>query len=391
MAEGRSEARARGRRSVSARTIDAARLFAWLPALLFALHIAAPSARAADLSKVFDAGLGGDVAAALAILDSIPVGQLTPKDSSTAACIRRTFRSPPTSEDLPPRSGAILAAYRNYWQNAMLRRTTTAEAESRLLSDLNAIAGTAAADTTGAGGGLEAASERAKAAIDSEGLHALTGVTSPFWELMIWKVHTPTTYKVKLTDRTLSVRVVFLDDFVSLGWAAYATCGRAHTGGWATSEELYALRSSYDLDSENFRVSYLAHEGRHFADYKRFPKLEQPELEYRAKLTEIALSDTTTHSLIAEFARRTVRDRSVPHSFANHCVARDMAKAVFGNGAGGSGDGAAGGVAEATARWAGVPADRLRREARRLLEASDARLRRLGAATTERYLDDDED
>jgi hypothetical protein len=192
---------------------------------------------------------------------------------------------------------------------------------------------------------------------------------------MIWKVHAPATYKVKLTDQTLDVRVVFLDEFVSLGWAAYATCGRAHTGGWATRDELYALKSSYVLDSEDFRVSYLAHEGRHFADYRRFPKLEQPELEYRAKLTEIALSDTTTHSLIAEFSRRTLRDRSVPHSFANYCVARDMAKAVFG------------GIVDDPARWAPVPADRLRREARRLLEESDARLERLGAAKTERYLD----
>jgi hypothetical protein len=370
---------------VSARVIAATRIVAFLAALhVAALHVAAPSTRAADLSKVFDAALGGDMVAALALIDSIPTAQLSPKDSATADCLRRTFHAPPAREDLPPRTSAILSVYRNYWQSAMLRRATAPDAEARLLDELHAIVGADSADTTGAGG-LESASERAKATIEKEGLHALAGVTSPFWELMIWKVHTPTTYRVKLTDQTLAVRVVFLDDFVSLGWAAYATCGRAHTGGWATSKELYALKSSYVLDSEDFRVSYLAHEGRHFADYRRFPKLEQPELEYRAKLTEIALSDTTTHSLIANFSRRTLRDRSVPHSFANHCVARDMTKAVFGGGPGagaGPGDGAGD-----PARWAGVPAERLRREARRLLEESDARLDRLGAAKTERYLD----
>ncbi|HEU4334456.1 MAG TPA: hypothetical protein VFT32_08175, partial [Candidatus Eisenbacteria bacterium] len=145
------------RRSVNARVIAATRLAAFLVAFL-----AAPPARAADLSKVFDAALGGDMVAALALLDSIPAEQLSPKDSATADCLRRTFQSPPTSEDLPSRSGAILAAYRNYWQSAMLRRTSAAEAESRLLADLNAIAGTTTPDTTGAGG-LEAASERAKA------------------------------------------------------------------------------------------------------------------------------------------------------------------------------------------------------------------------------------
>ncbi|HSQ60197.1 MAG TPA: hypothetical protein VLT84_07160 [Acidobacteriota bacterium] len=116
MAENRREARPRG---ASAQAIGGARLVACLAVTLLALQLAAPRAGAADLSRVFDAGLGGDMAAALAILDSIPAAQLTPKDSATAGCIRRTFQSPPTSEGLPARSGAILAAYRNYWQSAI--------------------------------------------------------------------------------------------------------------------------------------------------------------------------------------------------------------------------------------------------------------------------------
>jgi hypothetical protein len=44
-------------------------------------------------------------------------------------------------------------------------------------------------------------------------------------------------------------------DFVSLGWAAHATGDRSHTGGWATTTELYAVRDAYDLDSESLRVS----------------------------------------------------------------------------------------------------------------------------------------
>ena len=332
----------------------------------------------ADLSKVYDAALGGDMVSALAVLDSLDQTSLSPKDSSTASCIRATFGAAPVEEELPSRSRAILTAYRTYWQNAMLHRRSKPEAEKNLLEDLNAVLG-AGSQAAGASDSLAVVSERAKAAIESEGLFALAGVTSPFWELMIWRNQTPATYKVKLTDRSVDVRVVFLDEFVSLGWAGYATCGRAHSGGWATNDALYALRSSYDLESEDFRVSYLAHEGRHFSDYSRFPKLEQPELEYRAKLTEIALSEKNTHRLIEGFARRSGRDRSVPHSFANYCVARDVDRAVFG-GAGAEG-------ALDPTKWAGVSAEKVRRAARDLLESCDQRLKRLGAATTQRFLE----
>lgn len=347
----------------------------------------ARATRAADISRVFDAALGGDMVAALAVLDSIPQNQLSPKDLATADCIRTTFHAAPVPEDLPPRSRSILNAYRSYWQGVMLRRMDARAAEERLLTNLNAIVGTDSLGPTRAES-LEVASERAKAAIEQEGLDALAGVTSPYWEMMIWRTQTPTTYHVKLTDGAIDVKVVFLDDFVSLGWAGYATCGRAHTGGWATSDALYSLQSSYDLDSENFRVSYLAHEGRHFSDYKRFPKLEQPELEYRAKLTEIALSDATTYTLMIAFARRSGRDRGVPHSFANFCVARDLARLVFG---GGAGDGAGAGVSVGdSAMWAAVSAERLRGAARKLLSENDARLNRMGSAGVTRFLDEDE-
>ena len=61
---------------------------------------------------------------------------------------------------------------------------------------------------------------------------------------------------------------------------------------------MYAIRSYYDTlycvewayapDTENFEVSYLKHEAQHLADFQRFPGLPSAELEYRAKLTELA-------------------------------------------------------------------------------------------------------
>ena len=41
----------------------------------------------------------------------------------------------------------------------------------------------------------------------------------------------------------------------------------------------------------------------------RFPKLQQPELEYRAKLVEIALSDTSTVELLTNFVDDAIDNR----------------------------------------------------------------------------------
>ena len=341
--------------------------------VLLAVLVIPAASGATTFADVYNAALSGNMAKALSILDSLDASGWSAKDSAAADCMRRTFGSPPRDEDLPPASRRILTAYRRYWQAAMLGRAPVKDAEAELLSSLNATL----AEGDSASADLDAASERAKAAIAREGLFALTGVTAPYYELMLWKTQTPTHYRVELPGRTVDVDVVFLDDFVSLGWAGYATCGRAHSGGWATKDSLYAVKSAYDVGSEAFRVSYLAHEGRHFADYKEFPKLEQPELEYRAKLTEIAVSDSTTYDLPVGFARGGGTDRSVPHAFANFRVARDLFREVFKSDR----------LVADESRWRSVPAARLRAAAVRLLEKNSALLKRKGAATTARFLD----
>ncbi|MCK4679639.1 hypothetical protein KAT82_00805 [bacterium] len=312
---------------------------------------------------------------AFSVLDSIDSSRLSAQALSAAECLRRAFADPPRAEDLPPLSQRVLISYRHYWQTLMLRRSPVEDAEAELLASLNTIlAGTAAA-ATGLGD-LDAASEHAKGAIENEGLFALTGVTSPYYELMIWRVESPRTYRVALPECVIDVRVVFLDEFASLGWAGFATCGRYYSAGWATEDSLFAVQSAHETESEGFRVSYLAHEGRHFSDYKEFPKLEQSELEYRAKLTEIAVSENSTHDLIVMFSRRTGQDRAAPHHFANYWVTKNLGRAVFNSGA----------PVKDAAEWRSVPAGQLRREARHLLLDSSVHLQNVGATTVERFL-----
>jgi len=327
------------------------------------------------LSMVYNAALEGDMVKAFSALDAIDPRQLGREDTIAADCMRRTFTAPPEVEPLPPLSQSILTAYRHYWQTVMLRQLPKVDAERELLSELNRILA-GKVEGVASSAGLDAASQRAREAIEKEGLFALTGVTSPYYELMIWKTQCKKRYCVKLPERAITVNVVFLDGFVSLGWASFATCGRYHSGGWSTQDTLFALKSAYDTESEEFRVSYLAHEARHFSDYKEYPKLEQPELEYRAKLTEIAVSKTSTHDLITDFAERTGLDRTVPHHYANYWVAKDLSREVFN-----SND-----IIHDAEKWRKVSAGLLRRRARKLLRENDSFLRRSAAMSIDRFL-----
>ena len=84
-----------------------------------------------------------------------------------------------------------------------------------------------------------------------------------------------------------------MEDFATLGWMEYATLGAHHPGGWTEEEGIYCVKKAYDVNSENFKISYLTHEARHFADKKLWPDLKSADLEYRAKLTELNLAQDT--------------------------------------------------------------------------------------------------
>jgi hypothetical protein len=342
----------------------------------FMIAMTTPTHCAEDaLDPVYDAALAGDGVKALAALSKIDMNLLDSKEATRATCIRNALLAPPQLDALPPIPNEILLAYRTYWQESMMRTAAREEAEARLKNRLDEIL-VASNRASAPSSSLDFASERAKQAIEHDGLFALAGVTSPYYELAIWKAQSRRTYTVDLHDRVVKTQVVFLDDFVSLGWAGFATCNRYHTAGWATQTALFAVKSSYDLESEDFRVSYLAHESRHFSDYGRFPKLEQPELEYRAKLTELSLAEQSAHSLIATFSRRTGRDRSSPHEFADYWVSKDLSKVLFKSDV----------PIDDANRWEGVPAQDIRNAARRLLASNDAMLMREEPKNVKRFL-----
>lgn len=155
------------------------------------------------------------------------------------------------------------------------------------------------------------------------------GITGNLFDLLVWKTSTDTTYRIALVDDTVNVTVRMMDGFAILGWEEYATFGKYYPGGWATKELLFCVKKSYNTNSENFKVSYLCHEGQHFSDYKRFPNLSATELEYRAKLVELSLANETLIKTVRFFINNASKDATNPHPYANYQAIENLSQSAF--------------------------------------------------------------
>jgi hypothetical protein len=168
--------------------------------------------------------------------------------------------------------------------------------------------------------------------IKTQKLFATNGIgkTGKLYDLLVWKTQKDTTYNFNIGNEKISANVIFMTDFITLGWEEYATLGTYYPGGWTTKKALFCVKSAYDLNSESFLISYLAHEGRHFKDYILFPKLKNSaDLEYRAKLTELSLAKKTLFELIEFFINNANINSDNGHQVADFCVIRDISKFFF--------------------------------------------------------------
>jgi hypothetical protein len=276
-----------------------------------------PAAREA-IQAAAGRALQGDMTEALVALRAIPAEQFAGPAAALRTCILDRFAGaahgdPPTG--LPPLTTGALGLYRAYWRAALLAPASRPAGEEALRRGLAALLGAAPSAT------MDALETRLSARLEAEGVHTLTGVTAPLRELMLWRRQTAEDRAVALPEGVHRSHVVLLDDFVSFGWAGYATCDRSITGGWVRPDGIYAVRPGWgDLSDEPYLVSFLGHESQHFADKERFGDLPSWVLEYRAKLTELALADRTQARLLDAFAHNQGDDMAIPHAFANKRV-----------------------------------------------------------------------
>lgn len=337
--------------------------------LLSTLFISPSSAQAGTLVEQYTAlAIQGDLRPA-GLLFEMPESDLSPANRELAALFHARFIK--RSEPPPTPSGnalidAITAVYRSYWTDRLLSGNSTVDPTApaqALRETLGNHGWPGLVDPPDAETDTFA---QVEAALMAQGVHALAVPAPPLQDLLVWATQSEAEFEVELTDQTRTVRVAFLSDFYSQGWKHFATLGFATTTGWVENETLYCVEWAYAPDTEAFEVSYLKHESRHLADFEQFPALSSSDLEYRAKLTELAFANRTMRRLLEDFTIKSAANPESPHAQANYRVTRDVWRAQYGNDFPGS-----------VQAWMTLNRAKVNRIARRLLADDTARLNAL--------------
>jgi hypothetical protein len=272
------------------------------------------------LRKAIGLILQADGPGASELLSSIPAAELGDKDSQFRTCaLSRLEGQAPIApvassgmEDTDEFTTQALALYRAYWHESLRGPDSRADAEKKLLAGLGTLLGGAPP------GNMDEVEPLLAARLQKSGFHSQEGKTGVLRDLMIWAKQEERSERVTLPETTTFTKVFYLDAFVSRGWSSYFACDRVGTGGWTTNEGLYVIVPSYaSLTDEKFRVNFLDHESQHFVDKRRFPGLAAWELEYRAKLVELAYAEDTKDRVIQSFIGNQGDDPQDPHSYAD--------------------------------------------------------------------------
>lgn len=217
-----------------------------------------------------------DVPGMLAALQKIDSARLSKKDAATHRCIRARFAlnavDPPRRDlNLPPSAAAVLAAYKHYWRDVSIPRIARASADQALMEKLVALLEKNGVSIK-ASDDPEKIGEHIKAMLERAGIHVLMGVTSPNFELMMWRNEEVKRYDVALPESKQAVDVAFISDFVISGWLSFLTCDKMSTGGWTTRERIYMVGSRAETEAKSLQLqTNLNHEGQHFADFVSYP------------------------------------------------------------------------------------------------------------------------
>jgi hypothetical protein len=284
---------------------------------------------AATIDRATGLALQGDAASAVQALAQTPAASFVGEDATFRACMMKRFQGAiqPSSDFTvtDPWVASLVMNYVAYWQRALTRANEREDAERELRNAISKLLGRPVTSD----GEFDEAESAITSDAEKRGFHILLGRTAPLRELMLWKKQTTEPRQVDLPETRQSVTVTFLDDFVVRGWGHYATCGRRSAGGWATEEGLFAVVPAYrSVEDETFSVRFLAHESQHFADKRTLPNLENWELEYRAKLVELALADSSQASTVELICENRGTSKDSAHGYANTRVVDDVTKSA---------------------------------------------------------------
>jgi len=281
----------------------------------------------AAVERAVGFALQGDAASAVKALADTPSASSAGDDADFRSCMLSRFGAGtqlPANVTVADTWITTLAKnYVSYWQHALTKPAERDAAEQELRSATGKLLGHPIADDSA----FDSAEDEITSDAEKRGFHVLLGRTAPLRELMLWRKTTVEQRQVNLPETKESVTVNFLDDFILRGWGYYATCSRRSAGGWATEQGLFAVVPAYkSIQDETFSVRFLAHESQHFADKRAFKNLESWELEYRAKLAELALANVSQASTVELICENSSASKDSPHGYADSRVVDDVTK-----------------------------------------------------------------
>jgi len=323
------------------------------------------------LTSYFNMVYSGDLTGAQALFDE------NPEDRGTKLLgdqFRARFVDQTSSIDFSrlkaPKVREIAEIFQSYWRDGLMQVASLEDLNASLMKNLDEIL-----RSEGISSDLEDEDElweNIEIYIRAQGYSALSGRTPPFYELVIWMDNQTGIEEIDLKDGVIEVPITTISDFVSYGWMSFSSYGMTRIGGWAEADGLYCPCDYYDKSDDQYRLSFLKHEGRHYADFKLYPQLKAPDLEYRAKLTELVYAEEAVYDLLARFTATANKIDNAPHPLANWYVIDGMSKALL--------EGQR--SADVTA-WQNIPIAEIMRAAMELLDEHDQALQQQNAETTE--------
>lgn len=273
----------------------------------------------ADFSKNVYYGyiVRGDLAGAMGY-----VGQFPEQAGLYRRFVEVFERGQDITYDVDAGLNEILGVYQWYYRDVFYRRIGRERAEDRLRAGLADLLGL---DDESVGlGGME--QNQIAEAFQSKGFHFLGGKTSGYYGPYIWRTTETKTYEVELPGGVQTYTVKLLDGFIAKSWIDYLSFGEIGPGGWSDQDGIInCVKSSYDFDSEDFKVSLLKHEAQHARDLAANPDMSSEDLEYRAKLVELIYS--SRRNLLERFAQEAdTADKSNGHAAASSRIMEGFAR-----------------------------------------------------------------
>lgn len=327
-------------------------------------------------SKIYPLAIQGDIKESLAILDSISDDSLSYSQKRIKSLYIQRFRNQ-NIEDLTENKkvNQFIAIFQRYWINSLMKNEAQQELDSKL--EKNLVDFLMKQNPSISIDALEKEiKEYSEQFLKKQGFYSNAfGRTAHLYDLFIWEENDLQEFEVKLITNSIKVHVNIMTESILKGWVGYATFNRSHAGGWTTREALYVFMNTYDQSSENFKISYLSHEGQHFQDYIDFPKLTGRDLEYRAKLVELILLEDSFWQKLESFIQHAAPILDQPHPFANHTIISHLSKEFFQNT-----------YEKDMKKWKAIGLEKIKNKCEQLLDSHTKTLQELGSETVESYI-----